>query len=139
MQKLKISILNQRIIFTIFIWALICAAIIFKYQFDLKDSILLFLSGGGILFILSPFLKPIANSKRNAIAKRQKTIDIHINMAKKANKKPYKFGKNKQHTIWANNNFNALKIYNLKIAPLGIKKPNEAFYFISEACHNLKQ
>lgn len=127
---------NKAFIITILVYITICYIIIKTYNFNLLTSILLLLSGGGIVILINPLLKLPLHYKLKAIQKKQDVIDKHITLAKKANKKCYYKGVNKQHTIWANNHIAAEKIFKEKFTPQQQQSKKE-YYYISQSCNNL--
>ncbi len=131
----KISI-NKALILVLCIYIAICAYIINYFKLNIPVSILLFLSGGGVIILINPFLKPLVKLKQKAYDKKQKKIDFHINIAKKSGKRSFAMGPDKKHTVWAVNIVEAAKLYNLHIKPKLIKHPNKSFWYISKLCNN---
>jgi hypothetical protein len=138
--KKRSIILGQ--IFIISLWIAICAFIITKFNLKPLVSTLLVLSGGGLIMLVNPLLKPIVKLKKKKLEKDQRILDRHIQIAKKQGKKSYGYGpvENgvKKHTVWAVNKLKADKLYNLHVAPKTIKNKTKAYYYISPVCHNLK-
>lgn len=136
MKKLSISKINYKLLIILTIYTAICASIIRYYQLSFPVSILLFLSGGGIVVLVNPLLKPIIKYQEKKAIEKQSVIDKHMAIAKKSGKKAFAIGPEKLHTVWAQNNFEANKLYHLHIAPRITYNPTKAFYYISKNCNN---
>jgi hypothetical protein len=119
------------------IYVAIIIAIVMLYNLNLQNSILLFLAGIGILVLLDPLLKIPLKYKLKRLQKKQDIIDKHIAIAKRAGKKCYHKGKNKQHTVWANNHIEAEKIFRHNFTEKQQTSVNP-FYYISKDCNNLQ-
>lgn len=117
---------------------LLACYVVYKLHTSLVNSLILLFA---LIFVVvyDPLLKPLVIHKEKTIEKEQKVINKHMKIAKKQGKKPFPKGKpNKIHTVWANNSFEADKLYNLHIAPKIIKHPTTPFYYISKSCNNTK-
>ena len=120
------------------IWITITTVVSNLYNFNIRESVLLVVSGPGILVLLNPLIKLLTRFLNKRTQKEQKRIDKFKAIAKKSGKKDFALGKKKQHTIWAKNHLEAQKLYNALIMPLQLKYPNKSFYYISKHCNNLK-
>src|SRR5690606_15035938 len=108
------------------------------FNFTIRESILLYLSGFGIIILLDPLFYYFNKWRAKKLAKKQAVIDKHIKIAKKQGLSFYQLGPKKQHTVWAKDLLKAQKIYRDKILPNVVLHPKTEFYYISHACNNLK-
>ncbi|MFV9549637.1 hypothetical protein [Algibacter sp. PT7-4] len=122
-------------IIAISIWLVISLFVSITFKLTPFVCILFFFSGGGILFLIDPLLKPIIKTKQKKLYRKQQIINKHKKIVKKAGYKQFEY-KNK-YVVWAKNKYEADKLFNLKIAPLLNKHPNKEFFYISKACNNI--
>ncbi|MGE5944107.1 MAG: hypothetical protein ACM31G_07190 [Flavobacteriales bacterium] len=119
------------------VYTAIYAVILLIGNFTIRESILLYLAGFGLIILLDPLIKIYNVWRAKKSAKEQERINKYIKIAKKRGSSCFQVGPKKQYTVWAKDIIHANKIFRDLILPQSVLKPKKAYYYITRECNNL--